>query len=118
MPDLERNWVYYGSDRPGGAGSWDVYAATNVAPRLEVIHDRPAEYGQFVLSATLDAIPEAGSQTLEVLGKEVRPEMDLVTRRAAVCDLCSHLPGQQPACVTSCPHDAAIRINPLVSFPH
>ena len=85
---------------------------------IEVILDRPAEYGQFVLSATLDAIPEAGSQTLEVLGKEVRPEMDLVTRRAAVCDLCSHLPGQQPACVTSCPHDAAMRINPLVSFPH
>ena len=85
---------------------------------IEVTVDMPAEYGQFILSASLDAIPEAGSQTLSVLGKEVRPEMDLVTRRAAVCDLCSHLPSQQPACVTSCPHDAAIRINPLVNFPH
>ena len=85
---------------------------------IEVTVDMPAEYGQFILSASLDAIPEAGSQTLSVLGKEVRPDMDLVTRRAAVCDLCSHLPSQQPACVTSCPHDAAIRINPLVNFPH
>ncbi|MEK6259096.1 MAG: 4Fe-4S binding protein [Planctomycetota bacterium] len=85
---------------------------------IEVTVERPAEYGQFVLSASLDAIAEAGNRTLEVLGQEVRPEMDLVTRRAAVCDLCSHLPSQQPACVTSCPHDAAIRINPLVKFPH
>ncbi len=85
---------------------------------IEVTLDMPAEYGQFLLSASLDAIPEAGSQTRAVLGKEVRPEMDLVTRRAAVCDLCSHLSSQQPACVTSCPHDAAIRINPLVNFPH
>lgn len=30
--------------------------------------------------------------------------------RAVVCDLCSSLPGQSPACVTHCPHDAAIRI--------
>ncbi len=31
--------------------------------------------------------------------------------RAVVCDLCSGLPGQAPACVTHCPHDAAIRID-------
>jgi len=31
--------------------------------------------------------------------------------RAVVCDLCSTLPGQSPACVTYCPHDAAIRID-------
>lgn len=31
--------------------------------------------------------------------------------RAVVCDLCSTLPDQSPACVTHCPHDAAIRID-------
>ena len=84
---------------------------------IEVTFDKPGDYGQFILSACLDSIPEAGKQALEVLGKDVRPEMDLVTSRAAVCDLCSHIPSQQPACVSSCPHDAAIRINPLVNFP-
>ena len=84
---------------------------------VEVELQSPAEYGQFVLSACLDAIPDVGSQALEVLGKDVRSEMDLVTRKAAVCDLCSHIPSQQPACVSSCPHDAAIRVNPMINFP-
>jgi len=84
---------------------------------VEVELESPAEYGQFVLSACLDAIPDVGSQALEVLGKDVRSEMDLVTRKAAVCDLCSHIPSQQPACVSSCPHDAAIRVNPMINFP-
>lgn len=39
---------------------------------------------------------------------EAAHEKDL--SRAVVCDLCSSLPGQSPACVTHCPHDAAIRI--------
>lgn len=30
--------------------------------------------------------------------------------RAVVCDLCSSLPDQSPACVSHCPHDAAFRI--------
>ena len=84
---------------------------------IEVVLESPLEYGQFVLSACLDAISEVGTQALEVLGKDVRSEMDLVTRRAAVCDLCSHTPSQQPACVSSCPHDAAIRVNPMMNFP-
>ena len=84
---------------------------------MEVTLDSPVTYGQIVLSACLDAVPEASLQTRAILGDQVLPEMDLVTSRAAVCDLCSHLPSQQPACVTSCPHDAAIRINPLINFP-
>ncbi|MBS0202265.1 MAG: cyclic nucleotide-binding domain-containing protein [Planctomycetes bacterium] len=95
----------------------DQFSRTNNVLAIEVELNGSPEYGQFVLSACLDAIPEIGASTLEVLGKDVRIEMDLVTRRAAVCDLCSHLPSQQPACVSSCPHDAAIRINPLVNFP-
>ena len=84
---------------------------------VEVSLGSDTSYGQIVLSACLDAVPEASAQTRAILGDQVLPEMDLVTSRAAVCDLCSHLPSQQPACVTSCPHDAAIRINPLINFP-
>lgn len=35
----------------------------------------------------------------------------LVEQKAVVCDLCSALPGQNPACVKACPHDAALRID-------
>ena len=40
-------------------------------------------------------------------GTEVRT----IIEQAVVCDLCSSLPSQQPACVYSCPHDAAMRVN-------
>ena len=46
----------------------------------------------------------------EVLQKQV-------TDRAVVCDLCSSLPGQVPACVNACPHDAALRIDARSEFP-
>jgi Fe-S-cluster-containing hydrogenase component 2 len=74
-------------------------------------------HGDAIFSLRLDAVPEGGARTKEVLEGVGKAEFKLVTHRAAVCDLCSDLPGQQPACVTSCPHDAAIRTNPLVNFP-
>jgi Fe-S-cluster-containing hydrogenase component 2 len=40
-----------------------------------------------------------------------------VTERAVVCDLCSAQYGQRPACVTACPHDAAMRVNARFEFP-
>jgi Fe-S-cluster-containing hydrogenase component 2/CRP-like cAMP-binding protein len=40
-----------------------------------------------------------------------------VTLQAVVCDLCSSLPGQVPACVKACPHDAAMRVNARTEFP-
>jgi Fe-S-cluster-containing hydrogenase component 2/CRP-like cAMP-binding protein len=40
-----------------------------------------------------------------------------VTERAVVCDLCSSLPSQDPACVYACPHEAAIRIDARSEFP-
>jgi Fe-S-cluster-containing hydrogenase component 2 len=36
------------------------------------------------------------------------PKLD--EERAVVCDLCHTLPGG-PACVTACPHEAALRIH-------
>jgi WD40 repeat protein/CRP-like cAMP-binding protein len=41
----------------------------------------------------------------------------LVTHRAVVCDLCSTIPGQVPACVNACPHDAAMRVDARFEFP-
>ena len=41
----------------------------------------------------------------------------LVTERAVVCDLCSSSFGQVPACVTACPHEAALRVNARFEFP-
>ena len=40
-----------------------------------------------------------------------------VAERAVVCDLCSAQYGQRPACVTACPHDAAMRVNARFEFP-
>ncbi|MDZ4780538.1 MAG: 4Fe-4S binding protein [Planctomycetia bacterium] len=42
---------------------------------------------------------------------DAEKEKEKELSRAVVCDLCSTLPGQSPACVTHCPHDAAIRID-------
>ncbi len=44
-------------------------------------------------------------------------ETKKVELRAVVCDLCSSLPSQDPACVYHCPHDAAIRIDARYEFP-
>ncbi len=60
-----------------------------------VMHDLE-EYGEEV-SERLMRIAESG-------------EVMAVTERAAVCDQCEDLPSG-PACVYSCPHDAAYRVN-------
>jgi hypothetical protein len=52
---------------------------------------------------------------VELIAEEVTEK--LVTQRAVVCDLCSRLPGQSPACVRACPHDAAFRVNARTNFP-
>lgn len=41
----------------------------------------------------------------------------LVTYKAVVCDLCSTLPGREPACVFACPHAAAMRVDARTQFP-
>ncbi len=94
-----------------------------LAVELSLDSLKSAEYfGNLILSAGIDIIPEANQQTKEELGitdeeNQARLEMKIVANRAVVCDLCSHLPGKAPACVSSCPHDAAIRVDPLIDFP-
>jgi CRP-like cAMP-binding protein len=41
----------------------------------------------------------------------------VVSDLAVVCDQCSSQWGQRPACVTACPHDAAMRVDARVNFP-
>jgi Fe-S-cluster-containing hydrogenase component 2 len=40
-----------------------------------------------------------------------------VTELAVVCDQCSTQFGRHPACVTACPHDAAMRVDARFNFP-
>jgi Fe-S-cluster-containing hydrogenase component 2/CRP-like cAMP-binding protein len=41
----------------------------------------------------------------------------VVTDLAVVCDQCSSQFGRRPACVTACPHDAAMRVDARFNFP-
>lgn len=51
------------------------------------------------------------------IDRELGAAVRLVEEKAVVCDLCSAQHGQRPACVTACPHDAAIRVNALSDLP-
>jgi Fe-S-cluster-containing hydrogenase component 2 len=66
-----------------------------------------------LLALRLDAINKP--EGLANLAEEVTEK--LVTERAVVCDLCSSSPGQVPACVNACPHDAAMRVDARMEFP-
>jgi CRP-like cAMP-binding protein len=54
--------------------------------------------------------PEEAEQAAEITQK-------LVTEFAVVCDMCSTLKQQKPACVEACPHDAAMRVDARFEFP-
>ncbi|MBC8351615.1 MAG: 4Fe-4S binding protein [Planctomycetes bacterium] len=75
------------------------------------------KYGQLVLSARLDPLPAAGELALATVGEGVDLEVELVKKQAVVCDLCSSLSSQRPACVDQCPHEAAIRVDARFDFP-
>ena len=73
--------------------------------------------GAVVLSTRLDPVPEVGVITAATADGVVRPSVELVTDRAIVCDVCSGLDGQGPACVSQCPHEAAMRVDARSYFP-
>jgi CRP-like cAMP-binding protein len=62
-------------------------------------------------------VKESAEVLLELAIDPVRSTGAVLTLRAVVCDLCSTLPGQQPACVNACPHDAAMRVDARTNFP-
>jgi Fe-S-cluster-containing hydrogenase component 2/CRP-like cAMP-binding protein len=85
-------------------------AGTNVAAARIT---PPAGYKGTVFDLRIDAVnkPKVGRlNPAEYIEKGV-------THSAVVCDLCSTIPGKVPACVNSCPHDAAMRVNAQTEFP-
>ncbi len=70
-----------------------------------------------LLKVRLDEVqrPELPADVDEAAAAEVTQKM--VTERAVVCDLCSTLSRQKPACVQACPHDAAMRVDARNQFP-
>ncbi len=104
-----------------------VFPATYLVPRKNVIaaqvrkpdNDPSAamEYNAPVFSLRLDVVPPRYYlPDVLIPDDDAGSEVKLITERAAVCDLCSSLPSQNPACVSQCPHDAAIRIEARTEF--
>ncbi|MCA9119551.1 MAG: 4Fe-4S binding protein [Planctomycetaceae bacterium] len=75
------------------------------------------KYNQPILGVRLDLLPQAGDLAIATAGANVDLEVELVKQQAVVCDLCSSLTNQRPACVDQCPHEAAIRIDARTEFP-
>jgi Fe-S-cluster-containing hydrogenase component 2/CRP-like cAMP-binding protein len=74
--------------------------------------------GRNVVAVQVNPTPGASDRLLDLrLDREVGATVKLVDQKAVVCDLCSAQYGQRPACVTACPHDAAIRISALSQLP-
>jgi Fe-S-cluster-containing hydrogenase component 2 len=86
-------------------------------PASEETSGFAAKYNQPILTARLDLLPQAGALALATAGTEVDLEVELVKQKAVVCDLCSSLSSQRPACVDQCPHEAAIRVDAQFEFP-
>jgi hypothetical protein len=87
-------------------------------PRRNVVAVKavtPADGKGLLLGLRLDevrrpALPAGVGETVEVTEKAV-------TELAVVCDQCSNQFGRRPACVTACPHDAAMRVDARFNFP-
>ncbi len=77
----------------------------------------PLPYDSPFLRVWMGALPEVTEMTRQFVADLQNASFKLQAARAVVCDLCSDLPGQQPACVRECPHTAAMRIDALAEFP-
>lgn len=73
--------------------------------------------GEVLLGARLDEVkrPRVPANVSAEVAEEVTEKQ--VTNRAVTCDLCSSIPGQGPACVRVCPHEAAMRVEARKEFP-
>ncbi|HIA61739.1 MAG TPA: hypothetical protein EYN93_02405 [Planctomycetaceae bacterium] len=87
------NWIAVSVDIPQGAES-------------RVISD-----GAVVMSLRLDPVQSAGVITYATAEGVALPVVEVPTERAVVCDMCSDLHDNGPACVSQCPHEAAMRVN-------
>jgi ferredoxin len=87
------NWIAVSVDIPEGAES-------------RVISD-----GDVVMSLRLDPVQAAGVITYATTEGVALPVVEVPTERAVVCDMCSDFHDNGPACVSQCPHEAAMRVN-------
>ncbi|MBT4694064.1 MAG: 4Fe-4S binding protein, partial [Planctomycetaceae bacterium] len=67
--------------------------------------------GGVVMSLRLDPVQAAGVITYATTDGVALPVVEVPTERAVVCDMCSQFNDNDPACVTQCPHEAAMRVN-------
>jgi Fe-S-cluster-containing hydrogenase component 2/CRP-like cAMP-binding protein len=107
-----RSMFILGKDGPGPR----LHTGTNaIAACVELPKGAPG--GQVLLGLRLDEVrrPHVPADVERGLAEEVTEK--LVTHNAAVCDLCSDLPGRSPACVRVCPHEAALRLDARSEFP-
>jgi len=88
-----------------------VKAGDNLLAVMVVPRQKPLE---LLLDVRLDEIHQPEAPTGASGAFSEKP----VQARAVVCDLCSNQFGQKPACVTACPHDAAMRVNARFEFPN
>lgn len=72
----------------------------------------PEKFHEILFQLRLDQVRKP-TKLPDHLEEQVVDEVTekMVTHHAVVCDLCSSLPGQKPACVQACPHEAALRVN-------
>jgi Fe-S-cluster-containing hydrogenase component 2/CRP-like cAMP-binding protein len=87
------NWIAVAVDSPEGVES-------------RIISD-----GDMLMSLRLDPIQSAGVITYATADGVALPVVEVPTERAVVCDMCNDLHDNGPACVSQCPHEAAIRVN-------
>ena len=67
--------------------------------------------GDVLMSLRLDPVQSAGVITYATTDGVALPVVEVPTERAVVCDMCSDFHDNGPACVSQCPHEAAMRVN-------
>ena len=77
----------------------------------EGVESRVISDGDVLMSLRLDPIQAAGVITYATADGVALPVVEVPTERAVVCDMCNDLHDNGPACVSQCPHEAAIRVN-------
>ncbi|HEV3117891.1 MAG TPA: cyclic nucleotide-binding domain-containing protein [Gemmataceae bacterium] len=115
---------------PKGAVKKDKGYEWNLEAVMAAKGSTPAalQAGRNVIAVRVSAPAKTGDVMLELglytihaveapLGVSGEFTQEMVMRTAVVCDLCESLPGQEPACVKVCPHDAAMRVDARTEFP-
>ena len=85
-----------------------------IAVSVDIADDaesRVVSDGDVLMSLRLDPVQSAGVITYATTDGVALPVVEVPTERAVVCDMCSDFLDNGPACVSQCPHEAAMRVN-------